>query len=443
MGWATLVLGGLGGALGLWALLELAVRRVAARPCRVGFYGSVARDEVRALQAEVGLRTARGPGWVHLGWIADPARERYRVERRAEGGWRPCGEARFGSFLAARGGTFRVLARPRGGGSARVVGAAEVEPEEGSPPLFVPRIAGPWRPLFRPRRHGRYVNDHCLYRDARGDWRLLGITSETDGDFAAERRFAAGVSRHFPPEGEMREDPPVADFGELAWAPHVVRASDGWHLFWSPHVLHQMRSDDGIAWHDHRVVLRETRHPFFRDPMLLEVAPGQWLLYTTARGRWFSCVDVYQSFDLRRWQYIRTALRTGPGSERNSPFASTESPTVATHRGRYYLSVTYNNDSWFWPGLLLLRKRWPNPASYNDTLVFHSACPYDFGCYRGRRRAPTLVARLEAHAPEWVEHPDTGEWWITTAGWPWVASLTSGEVAVAPLGWQGPIEPGP
>ena len=61
------------------------------------------------------------------------------------------------------------------------------------------------------------------------------------------------------------------------------------------------------------------------DPMVIKVAENQWLLYTTARGRYYSLVDIYQSFDLQEWQYIRTALHSGWGSERNSPFASTES----------------------------------------------------------------------------------------------------------------------
>ena len=52
------------------------------------------------------------------------------------------------------------------------------------------------------------------------------------------------------------------------------------------------------------------------------------------------------------------------------------------------------------------------------------------------RRSPTLVARLEAHAPRIVRDPETGAWWVTTAGWPWAATLTSGEVAVAPLAWE-------
>jgi arabinan endo-1,5-alpha-L-arabinosidase len=81
-------------------------------------------------------------------------------------------------------------------------------------------------------------------------------------------------------------------------------------------------------------------------------------------------------------------------------------------------------------------KVWPNRASYNETLVFHSDNPYDFGIYRGRNNSPTLLTELETHGPEFVYNPNTDSWYITTAGWPWVATLTSGEVAIAPVEWE-------
>jgi len=433
----------------LWLVLELLVRWSIQRPLLRDFYGSIGRDQVRSHQERVGVRAVAGDGWLHLGWIADPERERYRVERRpaqAKGpeAWQKAGDSRTGSFLTREAGVFdyRVLAVPRGAGEPRPVGEVRAEAGAGpAPPLCAPRIAGPWQALFRPEVYGSYINDHCIYRDGEGRWRLIGITGKGRGNFDAERYFAVGVSDDMPPAvGEMLEEAPVADFGELAWAPCVLQegAADRarWHLFWSPHRLHQMRSKDGIRWNDHRVTMEAPRHRFFRDPMVLQVAPGQWLLYTTARGRYYSRVDVYQSFDLRHWQYIRAALRTARGGERNSPFASTESPTVVEQRGRFYLALTYNNDSFFWPGILMLFRIWRDRASYNDTLVLHADNPYDFGCYRGRRRTPNLVARLEAHAAEFVHHPERDDWHITTAGWPWVATLTSGEVAIAPLVWD-------
>lgn len=429
-------------ALLLWLLAEVAMRAALGLPLARDFYGSVSRSEVRGLQQAQGVKLAVGPGWLHLGWIADPERERYRIERQTGATWQRAGRARFGSFLLREaGGRYRVWAEPKArGASERLIGevSATPEPEGGAPPLHRPEIAGPWQSLFRPREHGHYVNDHDVYRDAGGRWRLVGITSRTDGDFRAERYFASAESETFPPEGGMREADRVADLGERAWAPEVIEpeiTGEGYLLFWSPHRLSRMESADGVSWAHHRVVMSAPYHRFFRDPDVIRVAEGQWLLYTTARGRYFSRIDVYQSFDLEHWQYIGAALDSSRGSERNSPFASMESPVVIRYARRYYLSFTYNNDSFFWPGLLLLFKVWPHRDSYEDTRVVHSDNPYRFGTYRGSGRTPSLVARLRAHAPAYVYHPEKGAWFVTTAGWPWAATLTSGDVAVAPLRW--------
>ncbi|MGC8839240.1 MAG: hypothetical protein ACP5UM_12575 [Anaerolineae bacterium] len=425
---------------GIWLLLEAAVRVYVEAPLSTDFYGSISREEVAEKQALYRVQTTAGPGWVHLGWIANPEVETYRIERREAQGWQTVGRTQFGSFLwRGEGGSFRVWREPKKGGEPALLGEVEAWPEGASPPLFLPRIVGEWRFLFKPTQYGYYVNDHTIFQDAEGNWRLVGITSRSDGDYNQEKYFAVGVSEEFPPPGGMRELPPVADFGELAWAPHVIYARGRYHMFWSPHKLHQMASEDGIAWQDHRITLTKPYHKFFRDGMVLQVAENQWLLYTTARGTYYSQVDLYQSFDLEGWQYIRTALGSGWGSERNSAFASMESPFVLQYQGRYYLSLTYNNDSFFWPAILMLfRVWWPHKATYNETLVFHSDNPYDFGVYRGRGRgrSPTLLAQLEAHAPEWVYHPQDDRWYITTAGWPWVATLTSGEVAVASVEWE-------
>jgi len=168
--------------------------------------------------------------------------------------------------------------------------------------------------------------------------------------------------------------------------------------------------------------------------MILQIADNQWLMYVTARASYYSCVDIYQSFDLLHWQYIRCALSMGFGAERSGPQASTESPFVMQYNGRYYLSVTYNNESFSLHSILLALKIWPDRESYNDTLVFQSETPYDLGKYRGRRQSPSLITVLRAHAPEYILHKNT--WYITTCGWPWVASLTHGEVAWAGLEWK-------
>ncbi len=160
------------GALALWLVLEWVVRLYLDWPLRTDFYSSIPRERVRELQERYGVRVVTGPGWVHLGWVADPDRETYRVERSTTDGWQEVGRAEFGSFLTgAGGGDYRVWARSRVAAEARLLGQVRAHPEGESPPVLVPRIAGSWRPLFRPSEHGHYVNDHTLYRDARADRR--------------------------------------------------------------------------------------------------------------------------------------------------------------------------------------------------------------------------------------------------------------------------------
>jgi hypothetical protein len=422
--------------IGLRLAGEACLRIFVEWPLKTSFYGSISKEDVPSCQARYGVKVSSGYGWAHLGWVADPDMETYRVEEYCSGKWEIAGSAEYGSFLINRGGRFRVFGIPGKCGAEHLIGEAEGEILKGSAPVFRPEIAGEWKTLFKPGIHGDYINDHTVYRDDKGYWRLIGITSKTRGDFSREKYFAAGVSREFPPDEGMSETLPVADFGELAWAPHVIKEGGIYYIFWSPHRLERMTSRDGIVWGNRENVIRKPFHKFFRDAMIIKVADGQWLLYTTARGRFFSRVDIYQSFDLKGWQYIGPTLSSSWGSERNSPFASTESPFVMEYKGGYYLSLTYNNNTAFWHGLLLPLKIWFDKVSYNDTLIFHSENPYSFGCYKGRKNTPSLIAGLKAHAPEYVNVPEKDEWYITTCGWPWVAAITKGEAAVAPIVWR-------
>jgi hypothetical protein len=418
----------------LWLAAELVMRSM---PYKRGFYGSLPPEYLPQIQKTIGVRVVKGHDWFHLGWIADPNFEYYRVEKWYGDGWEEVARTSFGSYMAyGESGRWRVIAVHKGKSERRLIGMADVKIEGNEPEVFIPRISGDWYKLFRPRKTGQYINDHAVYQMTDGEWRLVGITSQTNGDYAAEKYFSTARSTEFPPKSEMQEGDPVADFGELAWAPNVFVHDGMYHLFWSPHKLHHMISQDGIHWEDHRVLLQKPFHKYFRDATVIRVAEGQWLLYAAARGWFFSQIDVYQSFDLENWQYIRPALRSDYGSERNSAYASMESPRVIQLKGRYYLSITYNNGTTFISGLLLKMKKWLRPQTYNDTLVFHSTNPYDFGIYRGRRHSRTLLTTLKTHAPCWIHIPGSDNWFITTAGWPWAATLTSGEVAVAPLTWE-------
>lgn len=418
----------------LWLVVEVVMRSL---PYKHGFYGFLPPEYLPQLQRASGVKLVKGHNWFHLGWIADPDFEYYRVEKWYGDGWDEVARTSFGSYLGyAESGRWRVIAVHKGKSQTRMVGMLDVEMEGEAPEVYIPRISGDWRRLFRPEKSGRYINDHAVYQSADGEWRLIGITSQTNGDYAAERHFATARSAEFPPQAEMLEGDPIADFGEQAWAPDVLEHEGVFHLYWSPHKLHQMTSPDGIHWEDHRVLLEKPFHKYFRDAYVVQVAKDQWLLYATARGRFFSQIDIYQSFDLENWQYIRPALRSDYGSERNSAYASMESPQVMQLKGRYYLSTTYNNGTTFISALMLKMKKWLRSQTYNNTLVFHSSNPYDFGVYRGKRRSSTLLTNLETHAPCWIHMPAEDKWFITTAGWPWASAITSGEVSIAALTWE-------
>jgi beta-fructofuranosidase len=406
-------------------------------PLETDFYGSISKDQVHKLQSLHKVKCVNGNNWIHLGWIANPDTENYIIEiKDNKGTWQQIGASQFGSFLyRGNGGQFRVIKVNKKTKEQSVLGMAKVFSYHTTASIYKPVITDNYRPLFKPQKHGYYINDHTIFKDSRDNWRLIGITSKTDGDPNAETYFAVAKGKNFPHD-IMVEEEPIADVGDLAWAPHVVKHNNVYHMFWSPHKLHHMTSHDGIHWENHTVIMKAPYNKFFRDCMILQVSEDQWLMYTTARGLFFSQIDVYQSFDLEHWQYIRTALSSSFGSERNSPFASMESPFVVKYNDGYYLSVTYNNDTLFIHGLLLLFKVWLDTESYNDTLVFYSDNPYDFGIYRGKKRSDQLIATLRAHAPEWVYVPATKAWYITTCGWKWVATLTKGEVAIVPVKWQ-------
>ncbi len=235
--------------LGVWLFLEIGLRIFVESPLKTDFYSSITREEVSLKQQETGLKLVQGAGWAHLGWIADPDNEVYSIEKYNGDGWLPVGQARFGSYLVhAAGGRYRVRALPAAGGEAKLIGQVEVAAIKAlASPVYRPVISGKWQTLFKPQTYGYYINDHAVYRDAEGNWRLAGITHKSDGNYNEEKYFAVGVSSDLPPASGMKEEKPVADFAELAWAPHVISENGTYYMFWSPHRLERMVS---AGWHN-------------------------------------------------------------------------------------------------------------------------------------------------------------------------------------------------
>jgi hypothetical protein len=68
-----------GALLGIWVLVEIVMRLYLEAPLQTDFYSSLPRQDVIQRQEQYGVQAASGPGWAHLGWIADPERESCRV----------------------------------------------------------------------------------------------------------------------------------------------------------------------------------------------------------------------------------------------------------------------------------------------------------------------------------------------------------------------------
>jgi beta-fructofuranosidase len=419
----------------IWVSFELLIRFIAEKGLISDFYGSVPESKIHDLQKQHGIKVNKGNGWIHLGWVADIKNELYRVEIQNGENWKFLATEKFGSHLfMGTGGRFRVTIIEKKSHNLQLLGEVEVSTTNDSFVIFKPKIISKWSPLYKPNLTGHYVNDHTIYQDRSGSWKLLGITSESQGDFWKEKYFTSATSQDMPPTKMMIEEKKVAERENLAWAPHVITHDNLYYLFWSPNQLHRLSSNDGVDWTNYELVIEKPYHKFFRDAFIYKISDDQFLLFATSKGFLFSRIDLYQSFDLRNWQYIRPAIKAVWGSERNFITGSMESPKLINYKGGFYLSTTYNNGSTFLSAILLRVKIFLNKKSYNDTLVFHAVNPYDFGNYGGIRRSKNLVARLTTHAPFYVEVAD--QWYITTCGWPFAATLTNGEVAIARMDWE-------
>jgi arabinan endo-1,5-alpha-L-arabinosidase len=290
-----------------------------------------------------------------------------------------------------------------------------------------PRLGGAaWRPLFTPAKTGCYVNDHCVVRAHDGRWHVFGITKDTpEIDPHRERWFCHGAGPSLA-EGGFEELGRVCDFGARAWAPAVAFDGQRWVMLYGPDRLRAAICDDARleSWHEAPCTL--TGGPPFgvmRDGMIFRLDDDTWLLYATGKRGPDGAVSVCVSENLLDWRFVRFALRTTPAAGKQPPWAATESPFVFAHGGAYWLSLTYTTSG-------------RGARDYHDTLLFRSANPFDFGFYTGDPAEP--AATLEAHAPEYLVDPDTGRWYVTSAGWPGdrFGTVIPGSVAIRELDWK-------
>ncbi len=289
-----------------------------------------------------------------------------------------------------------------------------------------PQLGGSgWRPLFTPVRTGAYVNDHCVVRALDGRWHVFGITKPTaDIDPHAERWFCHGSGPSLA-GGEFKEHGRVCDFGSRAWAPSVAFDGERWVMLYGPDRLRAAVCDDPRLQDWHEAPCSLVGGPIgavLRDGMILRLDDDTWLLYATGKQGRLGAVSVCVSENLLDWRFVRFALRTTAAAPKQPPWSATESPFVFQHDGSYWLSIPYTTSG-------------EGPAGYHETLLFRSTNPFDFGSYGGGEGE--VAARLEAHAPEYLMDPDTGRWYVTSAGWPGdrFGTVIPGSVAIRELDW--------
>ena len=297
-------------------------------------------------------------------------------------------------------------------------------------PRSAPELVGPWQPLFQPAAAGRYINDHCVYRDPKGDWHLVGITGRNPVFGQNEKWFAHGVTGSL--SAPMREVEPLFKGWpdqDLKWAPHAVWDGSTLHLFAGPGRIRHFVSRDGYAFDYKGEVFRESWR-WRRDTMVLKVG-AEWIMYATERADKKDAVLAWRSKDLQQWEPAGTVfIATKPAPVwAPLPNSACESPFVIARDNGYNLSLTLTNYPLD-----------PDPEVYLNTLVFYSDDPLNFGTYAagGSGETATLVAHFRVHAPEYIEDRD-GRWWITCAGWtgfPRPDGCPGGQACIAPLKWK-------
>jgi len=290
---------------------------------------------------------------------------------------------------------------------------------------WAPEISGPYRALFKPAKYGDTINDHTVFLDSAGNFRMIGILSKglnllLTPSFA----HAVGASLNAP----MTELPPLfADYPDRdkKWAPHVIVEKGLYHLYAGPGKIRHYTSPDGVNWNFKEIVIRSD-WPNLRDTMVLKIAEGKWLMYVTDRQ---NSITVFESNDLDNWARKGTAfkaIKPAPVFPKWEDISSCESPFVIFYRGYFYLSICLTTSSF-------------KPGNYTNTVIVRSQDPYNFGVFAkgGPGQTADYVTTLSAHAAEYVQDRD-GNWYITSAGWREYQTpkgTVKGTLSIAPLKW--------
>ena len=283
--------------------------------------------------------------------------------------------------------------------------------------MKIPYISNEWRILFKPEKYGNYVNDHTVVKGSDGAWHLYGTTSFGGGSYQ-ERYFVHGKGESL--DSTFAEVGKSIDRGTLAWAPCVINKDENYYMFYGPSPTSLAVSFDMNEWFGYNVVLNnEPPMAAHRDHFVLKVDENKYLMYAVGVQNKKGAVSCFSSCDLLTWNFEGFALTSGDDAPLKPGWGAMESPFVLKKDGLYYLFITYTDCS---------------DETYNDTLVFCSENPLDFGEYNGESDGAMPIAKLSAHAPEIIEQ--NGKYYITTCGWTDKPVPHKGCVSIASLEWK-------
>lgn len=284
--------------------------------------------------------------------------------------------------------------------------------------IKIPKINSKWKLLFKPEKYGNYVNDHSIIQDNNGIWHLFGITS-IEGIPSCERYFvhASGGKKLF--ENNMKEINKVIDNGTCAWAPCVISSENKYYMYYGPSPTKLAVSINLDEWMGQEInVIGNPPLSCHRDHFVMKLNDYTWIMYVSGIKDGYGAISCLVSNDLINWRFVQYSLTSTANAPLTPAWGAFESPYVIKFEDIYYMFVTYTDCS---------------IQNYQNTLVFASKNPYDFGNYNGDNHGDMVISELSVHAGEIIK---TGQnYYITTCGWNQKNIPIEGAVAIAELEW--------
>lgn len=284
--------------------------------------------------------------------------------------------------------------------------------------IHVPKIVSDWKPLFKPEKCGSYVNDHTLIKDKENNWHLFGITCHSGGP-ENERYFVHAKSDELYSDKLMDEIGIVINNGTRAWAPCAIENKGIYYMYYGPSPTKLDVSFELGHWMGHEIKM--TGNPVLsshRDHMIIR-ENSTWIMYVSGVKDGFGCISCHTSNDLINWQFSNYALTSSDNAPLNPAWGAFESPYIVKYNGMFYLFTTYTDCQY---------------KNYQNTFVFCSADPFNFGNYTGDNHSEIVIAEVKSHAGEIIL--DNGTYYITNCGWRNFGIPFEGGVAIAELKFE-------